>query len=47
MIEDPQKTEVKLPQSTANGVFREQKLLNRSLQNFACRRVISHACQFW
>jgi len=50
LIEEPQKTNKKLvtPKSRQNHVFGEQKPLNRSLQNFACRvrPGRNHACQF-
>jgi len=39
LIEEPQKTNKKLftPKARQNHVFGEQKSLNRSLQNLACR----------
>jgi len=39
LIEEPKKTNRKLvtPKARQNHVFGEQKPLNRSLQNFACR----------
>ena len=37
------------PKARQNHIFGEQKPLNRSLQNFACRvrPGRNHACQFW
>jgi len=37
LIEEPIKNEQNTPKPQKNHVFGEQKLLNRSIQNFACR----------
>jgi len=49
LTEEPQKTNILVtPKALQNHVFGEQKPLNRSLQNVACRvpSRTNHACQF-